>query len=116
MGALDEFGPAKVIGTAVALAAVNPKNLTLIAAGMAAIAQTGIPAGEQTVALIVFTMIASLGVAIPVILYFALGERSTQVLSRLKTWMAVNSAVIMAVVLILIAAKLIGDAIAGFSA
>jgi hypothetical protein len=48
-----------------------------------------------------------------VILYFALGEHSTGVLNRVKTWMAANSAVIMAVVLILIATKLIGDAIAG---
>ena len=67
-------------------------------------------------ALTVFTVVASLGVAIPVLLYFALGERSHDVLNGLKTWMAANSAVIMAVVLIVLAAKLIGDAIAGFSA
>jgi threonine/homoserine/homoserine lactone efflux protein len=115
MGALDEFTPLKAAGAGAALAAINPKNLILIVAGMAAIAETGIPTGEQAVALIVFTMIASLGVAIPVVLSFALGERSHDLLNRLKTWMAANSAVIMAVVLILIAAKLIGDAIAGFS-
>ena len=115
MGALDEFTPLKAAGAGAALAAINPKNLILIVAGMAAIAETGIPTGEQAVALIVFTMIASLGVAIPVVLSFALGERSHDLLNRLKTWMAANSAVIMTVVLILIAAKLIGDAIAGFS-
>jgi hypothetical protein len=39
-------------------------------------------------ALAVFTLIASLGVAAPVVIYFALGERSTELLARLKEWMA----------------------------
>lgn len=116
MEAFDSFSPAKTAGAAVVLAAINPKNLILIVAGMAAIAQAGVSAEEQAVALLVFTAISSLGTVTPVILYFALGERSTGVLDRVKTWMAANAAVIMAVVLILIAAKLIGDAIAGFAA
>ena len=114
MDALDEFSALKAAGTAAALAAANPKNLILIVAGMAAIAQTGIPAGEQAAALAVFTVISSLGVAIPVLLTFVLGERSRDLLQRLKTWLVANSAAIMTAVLVLIAAKLIGDAIAGF--
>jgi hypothetical protein len=50
-----------------------------------------------------------------VIFHIALGERSAELLGRLKTWMARWSAVIMTVILVAIAAKLIGDAIAGFS-
>jgi Sap, sulfolipid-1-addressing protein len=115
MGAFDAFTPAKSAGMGAALASVNPKNLILIVAGMAAIAQTGIPAGEQAVGLLVFTAIASLGVATPVVIYFVLGERSTDLLGRMKTWMVANSAVIMTVILVVIAAKLIGDAISGFS-
>ncbi len=49
------FTPAKAARAGVVLLALNPKNLLLIVAGMAAIAQTGIPTGEQAVALIVFT-------------------------------------------------------------
>jgi hypothetical protein len=73
-----------------------PKNLLLIA-GAAAIAQTGIPAGQQAAALAVFTVIASLGVAAPVVISFALAERSTGLLARLKEWMARSNNVIMAV-------------------
>jgi threonine/homoserine/homoserine lactone efflux protein len=116
MDALDDFTPVKAAGTGVVLSALNPKNLILIVAGMAAIAQTGIPAGEQAIALAVFTLIASLGAAVPVIVSFALGERSAEPLGRLKAWMAHNSAVIMTVLLVVIGAKLIGDAIAGLSA
>ncbi len=115
MGAIDSFTPPKALGAGVVLSALNPKNLILTIAGMAAIVAVGLPADEQAVALIVFTLIGSLGVAIPVVMYFALGDRSGPLLERLKDWMARNNAVIMAVILLLIGVKLVGDAIAGFS-
>src|SRR5712691_3131505 len=88
MGALDSFTPPKAAGAGVVLSAVNPKNLLLIVAGMAAIARTGVSAGDQAVALIVFTVIASIGVAAPLVIYFALGDRSGELLDRLNTWLA----------------------------
>jgi threonine/homoserine/homoserine lactone efflux protein len=115
MGALDAFTPIKAGGAGIVLSALNPKNLLLIVAGMAAIAQTGISAGQQAVALLIFTIIAAIGVATPVVIYFALGDRSAQLLDRLKTWMARNNGVIMAVLLLVIGVKLIGDAISGLS-
>lgn len=115
MGALDGFGPVKAAAAGVVLSALNPKNLLLIAAGMAAIAQTGIPAGEQAIALAVFTIVAASSVAAPVVVYFVLGERSVELLDRLKTWMAQNNAVVMAVLLLVLGVKLIGDAIPGLA-
>ena len=60
-------------------------------------------------------LVASIGVATPVVVYFALGSRSAELLERLENWMAHNNAVIMAVLLVVIGVKLIGDAISGFS-
>jgi hypothetical protein len=94
---------------------LNPKNLLLAIAGAAAIAQTGIPAGQQAVSYVVFVVIASIGVAAPVVISFAMGERSEQLLGRLNTWLVHNNAVIMAVLLLIIGVKLIGNAISGFS-
>lgn len=115
MGAIDGFAPMKAFGAGIVLLALNPKNLILTIAGMAAIVAAGIPGGEEAVALVLFTIIGSLGVAIPVVMYFALGDRSGPLLARLKNWMARNNGVIMAVILLLIGVKLIGDAISGFS-
>jgi hypothetical protein len=64
---------------------------------------------------VLFGAIASIGVAAPVVISFALGERSGPLLDRLKDWMARDNAVIMAVLLLIIGVKLIGDAITGFS-
>ena len=115
MGAIDHFTPVKAAAAGVVLAAVNPKNAVLILAGVAAITQTGIPADEQALAYAVFTVIASLGAAVPVVMYFALGERSSGLLDRLRVWMARNNAVILAAILAVIAAKVIGDAISGLT-
>jgi hypothetical protein len=54
-------------------------------------------------------------VATPLVIYFALGDRAPGLLNRLKTWLARNNGVIMAVLLLVIGVKLIGDAISGLS-
>jgi threonine/homoserine/homoserine lactone efflux protein len=99
----------------VVLSAANPKNLLLAVAGAVAVAGAGLSAGDETLAWIVFVLVASIGVAAPVVISFAMGSRSRELLDRLKGWMAHNNAVIMAVLLLLIGVKLIGDAISGFS-
>ena len=115
MDAIDGFTPAKAVGAGFVLSAPNPKNLILTVAAMAAVVSVSLPADEQALALAVFVAIGSLGVAIPVVIFFALGDRSGPLLARLESWMARNNAVIMAVLSLVIGAKLIGDAIAGFS-
>jgi threonine/homoserine/homoserine lactone efflux protein len=113
MSTLDGFGPPKAFGLGVVLTALNPKNLILTVAGAAAIAQTGIPAGEQAIALALFALIGCIGVATPVVIAFVLGDRSRDVLGAIKDWMARNNTVIMVVILAIIGVKLIGDAISG---
>lgn len=44
-----------------------------------------------------------------------MGARAAAVLDRLKAWMIRNSSVVMAVLCLVVGAKLVGDAISGFS-
>jgi ABC-type proline/glycine betaine transport system permease subunit len=115
MTTIDKTTPLAAFGLAAALSGANPKNLLLAVAGAAAIAQTGIPGGQQALAYLVFAVIATLGVGIPVGIYFALGERSARLLAGLKDWMSEHNAVIMTVLCLIIGAKLIGDAISGLT-
>ena len=114
MRALDAFSPVKAAGAGVVMSSINPKNLLLAVAGAAAIAQTGIDSGEQAIAYAVFVAIATVGVGLPVAIAFVLGDRSRELLDHLKSWLSRNNGVIMAVLMIVIGAKLIGDAISGF--
>ena len=114
MQAIETFTPTKAAGLGVLLSTVNPKNLLLVVSAAAAIAQTGASAGDQAVALAIFVLIGTLGPGASVVLYFALGQRSKQLLDRLKSWMSAHNAAIVAVLCLVIGAKLIGDAISGF--
>ena len=111
MKSIDTFTPAKSAGMAVVLSAVNPKNLILVVGAAAAIAQTGADAAGQAVALAVFIVLATLGVGAPVAIYYLMGDRATKILADLHDWMARENATIMAVICLIIGAKLIGDAI-----
>jgi threonine/homoserine/homoserine lactone efflux protein len=115
MKTIDTFTPVKSIGMAVLLSAINPKNLLLVVAAAAAIAQTGVSTVDQAVALAVFILIATLGVGAPVAIFFLMGARATKILGELHEWMARENATIMAVICLIIGAKLIGDAIAGLA-
>jgi len=113
MAAIDGFTPVKAAGLAALLGAVNPKNLLLVVSGGAAIATAA--AGDtnaQVVASIVFALVASVGVATPVFIYLFMGDRAAAMLDELKGWMIHNNAVIMAVLLLVLGAKMLGDGIA----
>lgn len=116
MATVDGFSAVKAAGFGVLLSAVNPKNLLLVAGGAAAIAGTGTPAGSQAAALAAFTAIATLGTATPLALYYFAGdETSKRIMGDLKNWMSEHNAAIMAVLCLLLGAKLIGDAISSLS-
>jgi len=108
---VDTFTPAKAAGTAVLLAAVKPKNLLLTVGAAVAIAQTGVGTGGQAVALAGFVLLGTLGPGIPVAIHVLMGDRGAEILARLRGWMVRENATIIAVLCIIIAAKLIGGAI-----
>ena len=115
MATIDKTTPPAAFGLAAVLSGANPKNLLLAVAGGAAIAQTGIPGGQQAFAYLIFALIGTLGVGIPVVIYFVMGARSEKLLAGLKDWMTQHNAVIMSVLCLIIAAKLIGDGISGLT-
>ena len=111
MRMIDRFKPQRAAALGVALSAINPKNLLLTVGAAAAIAQTGAGTGQQAVALAVFVLIGTLGPGLPVAIYFLMGQRAAHMLDDLKNWMGHHNAAIMAVLCLVIGAKLIGDGI-----
>jgi threonine/homoserine/homoserine lactone efflux protein len=109
MAAVEAFGPAKACGAGFVLTVANPKNVVLVLAGTAAVAETAAPAVEQAVAWAVFTTVAALGVALPLAVSAVRGERATEPLLALKSWMIANQKAILSVLLLVIGANLVGD-------
>jgi hypothetical protein len=113
---IDSLTPVKAGGLGILLSAVNPKNLLLIAGAMVGVAQLDLPAGDEAVGIAVFVIIAISTVAAPVIVYRVAGDQAQHLLDEMKGWLGQNNAVVMAVLLLVIGAVLIGKGISGLSA
>ena len=60
-----------------------------------------------------FITIASLGMVVPVAVYFLMGSKSKDILDGVKVWMIHENATIMAVLLLMIGVNIVGTGIAG---
>lgn len=112
MATIDDFNAAKSFGLAFVLAAVNPKNLGLTIAAVVSITGAGLSTGEEVGTLAVFIGIASITVAVPVIVNLVMGDKAEAGLTSMKEWLVSNNNVVMAVLLVVLGAKVLGDGIA----
>jgi threonine/homoserine/homoserine lactone efflux protein len=112
MATLDTLSAGKAFGLGAALATINPKNGALTIAAAAAIAGTGTSGVDQGVAIALFVIIASLGVAAPLAVFLFTGEKAVHTLESWRHWFVQNNTAIMAVLFFVIGLKLVGDGIA----
>jgi hypothetical protein len=106
--AVDGFGAGKALGLGVAACMANPKNLSLGISGGAGMAQAGAVGSDAVIAVVLFVVVASVGVAAPVVVLFALGDRSAGVLASWKSWLVSNNATVMTVLFGVLGAKMVG--------
>ncbi len=112
MGRVDKVRPGTALSLGAVLSGARPKNLLLILAGGAVIAQAGLSAGLETVSYVIFVAVATIGVAVPVVVYFTMGERAPQVLGSMESWIRRHSAVVTAILCVVIGVDLIVNALA----
>ena len=114
MRALDGMPPARALRTGFLVTAVNPKELIFgIAAGVV-IGSATLPIGMVAAALLTYTAIATITVVAPVVAYLIIGSPVRAVLEPVRTWLVRYYNIIIAAVLAIIGAVMIGKGIAGF--
>ena len=116
MAAIDDFNAVKSLGLAAALSGPNPKNLLLGIAAASTIASSSLSSTDKIVALVIYLVIASSTVVVPVMIYLILGDRVDEKLSAMKDWLVAYNDVVMAVLLLIFGFKLLGDGITILSA
>lgn len=104
---LDSIGIMQSSITGFLLSAIHPKNLILDAAGAAAIDASMLDSATQYTALVIFTLIASVGIIIPIAAYFIAKRRVGTLLGRWKDWLIRNNIQVMIVLLLILGALLI---------
>lgn len=112
MRAFETMGAARTFGLGVLLVVANPKNAVLVASGALTIAAATYVPAAQLGALAGFTVVASLGVASPLIVTLALGEKAAGALAKMKASMARHSATIVSVVLLVLGGMVTWNALA----
>ncbi len=114
MDAIESFTFGRALALGFGLSGVNPKNLLLCLAAGTTIGAAHLPAGQVVVAMVIFTLVAASTVAVPVLGHLAARNRMAAPLDRLRAWLTQHNAAVMAVLLLVIGAALIGKGIAGF--
>lgn len=111
MRAADRAGPARAALLAAVNSSLNPANAVLVGTAALTIAHEGVAPGERVLTLVLFTALASVGVAVPVVLSLVRGEQARATLVHGRRWLIAHQAAIVIVVCLAFAAKLAGDAV-----
>jgi hypothetical protein len=112
MDGIAGFAPGKSFAVGAAIGAANPKNLIVGLAAAVTIASASLSPGQQAGAVVVYVVIAVLGVAAPLAVMVALKGRAQPILDTWKAWLGQNNATVMAVLFLVFAVVLIGKGIA----
>lgn len=115
MQSIERTGRGGALRLGFVLTVVNPKEIAFAAGAGLTIGGAFLPIGQAIGAGALFVVLACLSVAIPVTLVAVAGARVTPVLQTAKNWLIANNAIVMALVLIVIGAMLIGSGVSGLS-
>lgn len=116
MRTIEDFSAGKSFVVAALLSGVNPKNLALNAAGVLVITQAGMSPPQEWTTLIVFVVLSSISVALPVIYYLIGGQHSQVTLERTKMWLIDKNEAVMAILLLIFGVKLLAAGAQGLLA
>lgn len=97
---LDAIGVMQSSLTGFLLSAIHPKNLILNVAGATAIDASTRDSGTQYIALLLFALIASAGITMPMAAYFMARRRTGALLGRWKDWLIRNNIQVIVVLLL----------------
>ena len=115
MASVDALTPPKAFGLALLLAGVNPKNLVLAIGAATGLARLGLSTTDVVVSLIVFVLVASLTILVPVLYYVLGGDSARTTLDELKDWLRVHNDAVMAVLFLVFGVHLIAKGLQNLS-
>ena len=113
MTGVDSMTPGKALVLGLLLSAVVPKNLLIALSAGLIVGLAGFSGGQAAVVIVLFTVIATSTVAVPVVAHLVASARMRGPLESLREWLVENDVAIMVVVLLVIGVVMIGNSIAG---
>ncbi len=112
MQAVESISPFKSFLIAFVLITVNAKNTVLDIAAGVLVAQNAVTVSDQLLAIIIYTLVASSSIIVPVFAFLLFGKKLDNVLNNTKQWFIHNSATILFVLFLILGVDILGKAIA----
>jgi threonine/homoserine/homoserine lactone efflux protein len=109
LGAIDRLTPARSAALGLVLSAANPKTLGIALAAAIALAEAHVGSSAAVAAALLFGVIGTTGVAVPLAVSVAAPSRSRTALRRCRAWLLAYDAIILTPLGIAIGAKLLFD-------
>lgn len=113
MDGIAGFSPGRSLAIGAAIGAGNPKNIAVGLGTAVAVSSAGLATLDQVLTVTIYVVLASLGVAAPIITMLVLGDRAPAVLEDWKGWLTRNNAAMMAVIFLFFGVFLIGKNLGG---
>jgi hypothetical protein len=113
MAMLEQASPLVSLGLGALMSGLNPKNLAFTINAVVIIAQADLTTGQKVVPVIVFVLLASLGVATPLLWYAVAQESASATLAEWRIWLTANYATLMAIVFLLFGLILVSQGLGG---
>lgn len=113
MASIDGLSPLGSLRLSLLLSVANPKVLLLAAAAGLAIGSAQVGVGSQVATIVFFTVIAASTVALPVLLFAAIGSKMLSPLGVVRAWLERHNAAVLVVVILAIGGALIVKGVSG---
>lgn len=113
MASIDAMRAAAAFRLGLVLTVVNPKEIAFAAGAGFTIGGAFLGAGEMVLAGAVFVLLACASVAVPVLAVLIGGARTAPNLAEARSWLVRNNAAVLAIVLLVLGAMLIGSGLSG---
>ena len=107
MNGVTELAPRRALTTGFLIGAGNPKNVAMAIAAAVVIGTAALPTGQIVVVVLGYVVLASLGVAAPLVVAVVAGERSTAILTEARAWLERHSATVLGVMYLVFAVVLV---------
>ena len=101
---VDAFGFSQAAITGFLLSTLNFKNSSMVVVGAAFIARQGLGLGQEILTLLLFCLIASIGILIPFVIFLLFRSKAERIFGHIKIWILKNRVLILLVILLVFGA------------
>lgn len=108
MQTIDELQPTRAFLLGALLSGVNPKNLSLAIGAAIVMGSAALDLPALVVAVVVFVLLASASIIVPVVYALTGGESAASTLDSWRVWLTEHNATVMTVLLVVIGVVLVG--------